>query len=285
MPIIAQLVFGGNFKFLGLEFQVFDSPSDVSSALTFWGFILAGLFVGFGSRMGKGDTIGHVVCGIPRLAPQSLASVLTFCATGAFIATLRYHLPFADKGWSFGWLNNFQALWASWISSILVGIFAIYFIYTIIKKRDREFTKETLIIYALGLVFGFAIMLAGFLRMSKVRGLLTIDAQRWDPTLLFAFASACLMNFVTFNLIRKESPVFASNFSVPKLDEPLDKYSYWGSAIFGLGWGMSGLDPASGLINFFVMGQGIVFMLGMVLGHVTYDNLAKVRFEDIRTQD
>ena len=44
--------------------------------------IVAGLLVGFGTRLGNGCTSGHGVCGLGRLSPRSLAAVLTFMATG-----------------------------------------------------------------------------------------------------------------------------------------------------------------------------------------------------------
>ena len=43
---------------------------------------LAGLLVGFGTRLGSGCTSGHGVCGLARLSPRSLAAVLVFLATG-----------------------------------------------------------------------------------------------------------------------------------------------------------------------------------------------------------
>lgn len=45
------------------------------------GLVLAGLLVGFGTRMGNGCTSGHGVCGLGRLSPRSLAAVVTFMAT------------------------------------------------------------------------------------------------------------------------------------------------------------------------------------------------------------
>lgn len=51
---------------------------------------LAGLLVGFGSRMGSGCTSGHGVLGLARLSPRSMAAVATFLATGiAAVAVLR----------------------------------------------------------------------------------------------------------------------------------------------------------------------------------------------------
>lgn len=43
--------------------------------------VVAGVLVGFGTRMGNGCTSGHGVCGLGRLSMRSLAAVLTFMAT------------------------------------------------------------------------------------------------------------------------------------------------------------------------------------------------------------
>lgn len=47
--------------------------------------VVAGLLVGFGTRLGSGCTSGHGVCGLARLSPRSLAAVATFMAA-AFVA-------------------------------------------------------------------------------------------------------------------------------------------------------------------------------------------------------
>jgi hypothetical protein len=49
--------------------------------------VLAGLMVGFGTRLGSGCTSGHGVCGLSRLSGRSTASVLTFIATGVATVT------------------------------------------------------------------------------------------------------------------------------------------------------------------------------------------------------
>ena len=45
--------------------------------------LVAGLIVGFGTRLGSGCTSGHGVCGLARLSPRSLVSTLTFMAIAA----------------------------------------------------------------------------------------------------------------------------------------------------------------------------------------------------------
>ena len=44
--------------------------------------ITGGLLVGFGTRLGSGCTSGHGICGISRLSPRSIVSVLIFMAAG-----------------------------------------------------------------------------------------------------------------------------------------------------------------------------------------------------------
>ncbi|MGO7374986.1 YeeE/YedE family protein [Rhizobium ruizarguesonis] len=52
--------------------------------------IVAGLLVGFGSRMGSGCTSGHGVLGLARLSPRSMVAVATFLTAGVIaVATLR----------------------------------------------------------------------------------------------------------------------------------------------------------------------------------------------------
>jgi len=45
--------------------------------------IVAGLLVGFGTRLGGGCTSGHGVCGIGRLSLRSIIGTVTFIAAGA----------------------------------------------------------------------------------------------------------------------------------------------------------------------------------------------------------
>jgi uncharacterized membrane protein YedE/YeeE len=50
--------------------------------------IVAGLLVGFGTRMGSGCTSGHGVLGLARLSPRSMAAVATFLAAGVVAVTV-----------------------------------------------------------------------------------------------------------------------------------------------------------------------------------------------------
>ena len=44
--------------------------------------VLAGLAVGFGTRLGSGCTSGHGICGIARISARSIVATLVFIACG-----------------------------------------------------------------------------------------------------------------------------------------------------------------------------------------------------------
>lgn len=54
--------------------------------------VLAGLIVGFGTRLGSGCTSGHGVCGLSRLSPRSLAATLIFMVAGFVTVYLLRHV-------------------------------------------------------------------------------------------------------------------------------------------------------------------------------------------------
>jgi hypothetical protein len=56
------------------------------------GLIVAGLLVGFGTRMANGCTSGHGVCGLGRLSLRSLVAVLTFMTTAIATTFVVRHL-------------------------------------------------------------------------------------------------------------------------------------------------------------------------------------------------
>ena len=54
--------------------------------------IVAGLLVGFGTRMGSGCTSGHGICGISRLSKRSMIATMTFMFAGFVTVYLIRHI-------------------------------------------------------------------------------------------------------------------------------------------------------------------------------------------------
>jgi len=84
---VAGLVLGG------LLLARFAVPAATALAPRSLGWILvAGLLVGFGTRLGRGCTSGHGVCGVSRLSPRSLVATSVFVATAAAVVFLTRHV-------------------------------------------------------------------------------------------------------------------------------------------------------------------------------------------------
>jgi uncharacterized membrane protein YedE/YeeE len=64
----------------------------VSVDRSFGALALAGLLVGFGTRLGHGCTSGHGVCGLSRLSPRSLVATVSFMLTGGVTVFFVQHV-------------------------------------------------------------------------------------------------------------------------------------------------------------------------------------------------
>ena len=62
----------------GATYSLFNGGLEIETEATPLMTILAGLLVGFGTRMGNGCTSGHGVCGIARFSRRSLVATITF---------------------------------------------------------------------------------------------------------------------------------------------------------------------------------------------------------------
>jgi uncharacterized membrane protein YedE/YeeE len=68
--------------------MVVDGWPAVEITATWPLIFVAGLLVGFGSRMGSGCTSGHGVLGLARLSPRSIVAVATFLSAGVIAVTV-----------------------------------------------------------------------------------------------------------------------------------------------------------------------------------------------------
>jgi uncharacterized protein len=53
---------------------------------------IAGLLVGFGTRLGSGCTSGHGICGLSRLSPRSLVATVLFMLAGFATVFVTHHV-------------------------------------------------------------------------------------------------------------------------------------------------------------------------------------------------
>ena len=57
-----------------------------------WMMIVAGLLVGFGTRLGSGCTSGHGICGISRLSKRSIVATGVFMLAGIITVFIMRHV-------------------------------------------------------------------------------------------------------------------------------------------------------------------------------------------------
>lgn len=68
---------------LSMGFLSANLPLTVHIESPWWIIVVAGLLVGYGTRLGSGCTSGHGVCGIGRLSGRSIVATMGFMAVAA----------------------------------------------------------------------------------------------------------------------------------------------------------------------------------------------------------
>jgi uncharacterized protein len=86
---LAGLLAGGGALFAARP-EFFGTASVPSAVI-----VVAGLLVGFGTRLGSGCTSGHGVCGISRMSRRSIVATVTFMLSGMLAAYIVRHLLLA----------------------------------------------------------------------------------------------------------------------------------------------------------------------------------------------
>jgi uncharacterized protein len=248
-------------------------------------YTLAGLLVGFGTRMGNGCTSGHGVCGLGRRSTRSLAAVLTFMATG--VATAMGLSPNAPWASATAFLrtdqavNMIPALGVAAMVPMVLGLLAMPKM--IPKESMTEDDKNKVVGGALsGILFGAGLGISGMVLPSKLNLFLNMGGianGTWDPTLITVLGSAVPISFLAYQLV----PNYTLNLFGKKavMNHPLKTEAYclptttkvdWnlllGEAIFGIGWAMGSLCPGPALFHVAVGNPMVIFlwMPGFIVG-------------------
>ncbi|MBC3872703.1 YeeE/YedE family protein [Undibacterium flavidum] len=87
-----RLVFLLGMLISPLLYSVFAPLPEINIQADWPALLVAGLIVGFGTRLGSGCTSGHGVCGISRLSPRSIIATLAFMGAGFLTTYLIRHV-------------------------------------------------------------------------------------------------------------------------------------------------------------------------------------------------
>lgn len=130
-----------------------------------------------------------------------------------------------------------------------------------------------LTVFASGLLFAVGLGISGMTQPTKVIGFLDVFGD-WDPSLMCVMAGAVGINLVLYRLAMKRArPIFAPQFTVPSkraINAPL----IVGSALFGVGWGLSGYCPGPALVSLTGgWGSALAFVGSMLVGMILFQRL------------
>ncbi|MBT3135204.1 YeeE/YedE family protein [Alteromonas sp. ALT199] len=87
-----RLAFLLGFVLAAVLYMVFVGNLQVQTQMSSAWLVVAGLLVGFGTRLGSGCTSGHGVAGLSRLSPRSIVATLTFMSAAVLTTTIIRHL-------------------------------------------------------------------------------------------------------------------------------------------------------------------------------------------------
>ncbi|UYV35640.1 YeeE/YedE family protein [Rhodobacteraceae bacterium D3-12] len=100
--------------------------------------------------------------------------------------------------------------------------------------------------YLTGLVFGVGISISGMANPAKVLNFFDI-AGAWGPSLIMVMGGALVTTFIGYRLVfRRPAPLLEAGFNLPG-SRVIDAKLVGGSAVFGIGWGISGFCPGGAL--------------------------------------
>lgn len=107
--------------------------------------------------------------------------------------------------------------------------------------------KKLLLSFLIGALFASGLALSGMAQPGVVLAFLDVTG-RWNPALLFVMAGAIGITLPSYlALFRTKKPWFATQFDLPAQTR-VTRQLITGSALFGIGWGLSGYCPGAALV-------------------------------------
>ncbi|KAK4688061.1 uncharacterized protein P7C73_g2060, partial [Tremellales sp. Uapishka_1] len=227
-----------------------DDGSNAWASQSVSRLMLAGGLVGLGSRLGSGCTSGHFLCGASRLSPRSICATITFFSTAVLTAALcPASIASASPAYALAWPTP-MAL-SGLIATCLVLASA-----HLISRATLSSPRFRLAPYFLsGLTFSIGLSMSGMVSPLKVISFLRLlpllpPWTAFDPSLAMVVLGGVVPNAIHYAYISgTPKPRLAwEKWQVPSRRD-IDWRLVTGAAIFGIGWGLSGVCPGPAIVS------------------------------------
>ena len=120
--------------------------------------------------------------------------------------------------------------------------------------------------FAIGLLFGFGLLVSQMANPAKVLAFLDVFGA-WDPSLAFVMGGAVIVSSLGYLAARRLGhAVLATKLDVPSRRD-IDPRLVAGAALFGLGWGLVGICPLPALTLLSILPrEASIFVASMLVG-------------------
>ena len=121
-----------------------------------------------------------------------------------------------------------------------------------------------------GVLFGAGLYVSQMVNPLKVLRFLdftAIPTGGWDPSLAFVMVPAVLVMFIAVRFgRRRQAPLFDTRFHEPA-SKAIDTRLVGGAALFGVGWGMSGICPGPAIsLLAFMPDNLLIYLVALAVG-------------------
>ena len=118
-----------------------------------------------------------------------------------------------------------------------------------------------------GLIFGAGLVISGMTDPNRILAFLDV-AGEWDPSLALVMVGAIAVASPAYALARRlKTTALGEAIDMPDRRRPITLRLLAGAAIFGVGWGLSGLCPGPAIV---LLGtaqlKAILFFAAVVIG-------------------
>ena len=119
--------------------------------------------------------------------------------------------------------------------------------------------------FSLGMIFGFGLLISNIFDSTKAK-IFLLGSMDWNLSLLATILSSIIVSIILLLLLKTIFQINGDSFLTSQ-KKSLDRYSLIGSALFGVGWGLTGLCVSTATLNLvFNQWESILFFVFMALG-------------------